>query len=126
MASGFIYYVSVTGVTGARESLADMIDKNVSQIKITPVFRRCRIGISKPEHIRAMTSGDAIIVGSAIIKIIEENEGSRPGGSFEALKEATVLSRVAGKKNCTALPHSLFYLPESRYSGRQLLHTFSV
>jgi len=98
LASGFIYYVSVTGVTGARESLAEMIDKNVARIKNAaqlPVG--VGFGISKPEHIRAMLPfADAIIVGSAIIKIVEEHL-DKPGlnesvGAFiRSLKHATVI-----------------------------------
>jgi len=98
LASGFIYYVSVTGVTGARESLAAMIDKNVARIKNAarlPVG--VGFGISKPEHIRAMTAGvDAVIVGSAIIKIIEEHLNKQGltdcvGTFVKSLKEATVI-----------------------------------
>lgn len=98
MATGFIYYVSVTGVTGARESLAGMIDKNVSLIKNhTSLPVGVGFGISKPEHIRAMTAGvDAVIVGSAIIKIIEQHldkQGltDRVGTFVKSLKEATVI-----------------------------------
>jgi tryptophan synthase alpha chain len=96
VASGFIYYVSVTGVTGARESLDKMIDKNVALIKShTSLPVGVGFGISKPEHIRAMIDGvDAVIVGSAIIKILEEHL-DKPGmvdcvGAFiHSLKEAT-------------------------------------
>src|SRR5512139_2130209 len=66
MASGFIYYVSVTGVTGARERLAEMIDKNVMLIRRhTALPIGVGFGISTPEHIRAMLPYvDAVIVGS--------------------------------------------------------------
>ncbi len=98
LASGFIYYVSVTGVTGARESLAEMIDKNVARIKnATRLPVGVGFGISKPEHIRSMLPFvDAVIVGSAIIKIVEEHL-DKPGlnesvGAFIAsLKQATVI-----------------------------------
>jgi len=98
IASGFIYYVSVTGVTGARELLADMIDKNVARIKnIVRLPVGVGFGISKPEHIRSMLPFvDAVIVGSAIIKIIEEHL-DKPGlnesvGAFiQSLKQATVI-----------------------------------
>jgi tryptophan synthase alpha chain len=98
LASGFIYYVSVTGVTGARESLAGMIDKNVERIKNTtrlPVG--VGFGISKPEHIRSMLPfADAVIVGSAIIKIIEAHL-DKPGlnesvsAFIKSLKQATII-----------------------------------
>jgi tryptophan synthase alpha chain len=97
IASGFIYYVSVTGVTGARERLAEMIDKNVSLIKrYTSLPIGVGFGISKPDHIRAMLPYvDAVIVGSAIIKVLEEHRGTpeltREVGKFvKSLKEATI------------------------------------
>ena len=97
MASGFIYYVSVTGVTGARERLAEMIDKNVLLIRRhTSLPIGVGFGISTPEHIRAMLPYvDAVIVGSAIIKVVEEHRGTpeliKEVGTFvKSLKEATI------------------------------------
>lgn len=97
MASGFIYYVSVTGVTGARERLAEMIDKNVSLIRRhTSLPVGVGFGISTPEHIRAMLPYvDAVIVGSAIIKVVEEHGGTpeliKEVGTFvKSLKGATI------------------------------------
>lgn len=98
LASGFIYYVSVTGVTGARENLAEMIDKNVARIKnATTLPVGVGFGISKPVHIRSMLSFvDAVIVGSAIIKIVEEHL-DKPGLNesvrtfITSLKKATVI-----------------------------------
>jgi tryptophan synthase alpha chain len=98
LASGFIYYVSVTGVTGARESLAGMIDKNVERIKnATRLPVGVGFGISKPEHIRSMLPfADAVIVGSAIIKIIEAHL-DEPGlnesisAFIKSLKQATII-----------------------------------
>jgi tryptophan synthase alpha chain len=83
MASGFIYYVSVTGVTGARESLAQMIDKNVTAIRrYTNLPIGVGFGISKPEHIRSIIPWvDAVIVGSAKV-----------GGFVKSLKEATLVT----------------------------------
>ncbi len=97
MASGFIYYVSVTGVTGARESLAQMIDKNVSSIRrYTDLPIGVGFGISKPEHIHDVIHWvDAVIVGSAIIKVIEDNVGNnlinKVGSFIKSLKQATVI-----------------------------------
>jgi tryptophan synthase alpha chain len=97
MASGFIYYVSVTGVTGARERLAEMIDKNVLLIRRhTSLPIGVGFGISTPEHIRAMLPYvDAVIVGSAIIKVVEEHGGTpeliKEVGTFvKSLKGATI------------------------------------
>ena len=99
MASGFIYYVSVTGVTGARERLAEMIDKNVLLIRrYSSLPIGVGFGISTPDHIRAMLPYvDAVIVGSAIIKVVEDHRGTpeltkRVGAFVKSLKEATIPS----------------------------------
>lgn len=72
---GFIYYVSVTGVTGARENLPDDLEPTVKRIKEQskkPVA--VGFGISTPEQAKRIgLFADGVIVGSAIVKMIEEN-----------------------------------------------------
>ena len=72
---GFIYYVSVTGVTGARENLPDDLEPAVKGIKEQskkPVA--VGFGISTPEQAKRIgLFADGVIVGSAIVKMIEEN-----------------------------------------------------
>lgn len=72
---GFIYYVSLTGVTGTRDSLAKGVAEKVNQIKKTtslPVL--IGFGISGPEQAKAASKcSDGVIVGSAIVRMIEEN-----------------------------------------------------
>jgi tryptophan synthase alpha chain len=72
-ASGFIYYVSLTGVTGVRSQLDKDIRKQVIQIKKQsnlPVG--IGFGISTPEQAKRVAHwADGVVVGSAIIKIIE-------------------------------------------------------
>ena len=77
MASGFVYYVSVTGVTGARERLAEEMDTAVARIrKYTTLPVGIGFGISQPAHVRSLAPfADAVIVGSALIKIIESRLG---------------------------------------------------
>lgn len=70
--SGFIYYVSSTGVTGVRRKLpADMI-KNVRLIKsMTAKPVAVGFGVSDPKQARLVAkAADGVIVGSAIVKII--------------------------------------------------------
>ncbi len=73
-ASGFLYYVSVTGVTGAREKLREDIDRHIKEIRQeTDLPVAVGFGISTPEHVREIaTISDAAVVGSAIVKIIEK------------------------------------------------------
>lgn len=96
IASGFVYYVSVTGVTGARDSLADMMEESVGRIRhYTDLPVGIGFGVSRPEHVREICGyADAVIVGSAIIKQIQAHAGSpdmldRVGVFVRQLKEAT-------------------------------------
>ena len=77
--TGFVYYVSLTGVTGTREGLSKDIKGMVRRIKIhtkNPVA--VGFGISRPEQTREISSwADGVIVGSAIVKVIEENIGKK-------------------------------------------------
>lgn len=77
-ASGFIYYVSVTGVTGVRTSLNNHIEEYVTRVKkFTDIPVGVGFGISTPEQARTVARwADGVIVGSAIVKIIEENLNS--------------------------------------------------
>ena len=71
---GFIYYVSREGVTGAQTSLAEGIEQNVAGIKEhsnVPVV--VGFGISTPEQSAEVArSADGVVVGSAIVRIVEE------------------------------------------------------
>ena len=74
-ASGFIYYVSRTGVTGERSEIASDLVKQVAGIKKhTQLPVAVGFGISTPEHVKTVAqSGDAVVVGSAIVKRIAEH-----------------------------------------------------
>ncbi len=71
---GFIYYVSRTGVTGERDSLADEIQSKVSAIcQHTDMPIAVGFGISTPEHVSEIARyADAVVVGSAIVRRIGE------------------------------------------------------
>lgn len=75
VAGGFVYYVSVTGVTGARASLDRELSQRVRRVKRflnLPVG--VGFGISTPAHARSVASfADAVIVGSALIDCWEQN-----------------------------------------------------
>lgn len=77
--TGFIYYVSLTGVTGAREGISKDIGKMTRKIKAyTKLPVAVGFGISKPEQAKEVSLwADGVIVGSAIVKVIEENIGKR-------------------------------------------------
>jgi tryptophan synthase alpha chain len=73
--SGFVYYVSRAGVTGERSDLRSQLGKEVKA-----VARDVRLpvavgfGISTPEQVREVAGvADGVVVGSALVRVIEEN-----------------------------------------------------
>ena len=74
-AEGFVYYVSVTGVTGARETLSAAIRSKVDEIKkISDIPVGIGFGISTKEQVKEISEyADAVIIGSKIIQFIENN-----------------------------------------------------
>jgi tryptophan synthase alpha chain len=71
---GFIYYVSITGITGTKLSLDPSIGSHIAQIRAvsdTPIA--VGFGISTPQE-ASMVAGfaDGVIVGSAIVKRIND------------------------------------------------------
>jgi tryptophan synthase alpha chain len=72
---GFTYYVSVTGVTGARESLPDELESAVRGIR-EQTHQRVVVGFGVSSQEQAQTIGrfaDGVIVGSALVRMIEQN-----------------------------------------------------
>jgi tryptophan synthase alpha chain len=76
-ASGFIYYVSLTGVTGMRQGLPKDLIKNLKAIKRLTAKPVCAgFGVSTPGQIAQINKiADGVIVGSAIVRKIKENTG---------------------------------------------------
>lgn len=72
--TGFIYYVSVTGITGERTELPPKLLDDVAWLRgQTPLPICIGFGISKPEHVRLLSPvADGLIVGSAIVRRIAE------------------------------------------------------
>ncbi len=72
--TGFIYYVSVTGITGERTELPPEIVDNVAWLRSQTELPICiGFGISRPEHVRMLAPvADGLIVGSAIVRRIAE------------------------------------------------------
>ncbi|MFQ5560234.1 MAG: tryptophan synthase subunit alpha [Nitrospinota bacterium] len=76
---GFIYYISVAGITGERKKLPREIGEKIRIIKTNsslPVL--VGFGISTPEQAKdAAKVSDGVIIGSAIVRIIEEAGGNK-------------------------------------------------
>jgi tryptophan synthase alpha chain len=73
ISKGFIYYISLTGTTGTKESLSAGLEEKVNEIKKSvslPVL--VGFGVSGPEQAKqAAQISDGVIIGSAIVKLIE-------------------------------------------------------
>ena len=74
--SGFIYYVSVAGITGERTKLPPELAERVGWLREqTPVPVCIGFGISEPEHVKLLAPvADGLIVGSAIVRRMAEVE----------------------------------------------------
>ena len=67
---GFLYCVSLVGVTGARASLPSTVGKLVREVKAaSPVPVAVGFGVSRPVHVRAIAraGADGVIVASALV-----------------------------------------------------------
>ncbi|MDH5750143.1 MAG: tryptophan synthase subunit alpha [Rhodospirillales bacterium] len=74
-ASGFVYYVSITGITGtASAAIEDVADAVGRLRRLTDLPIAVGFGIKTPDHAAAIASvADAAVVGSALVNIIAEN-----------------------------------------------------
>ncbi|MCH2611504.1 MAG: tryptophan synthase subunit alpha, partial [Pirellulales bacterium] len=72
--SGFLYYVSVTGITGERTELPAELTDQVSWLRERTDIPICiGFGISRPEHAKLLSPvADGLIVGSAIVRKMAE------------------------------------------------------
>ena len=91
---GFVYVVSLTGVTGERRELPRDLEAQITTLRRVTAKPVCvGFGIGHPDQVAAVGRlADGVIVGSAIVRLIEERAGSptlvRDVGDFiAALKE---------------------------------------
>ncbi|MCK4739051.1 MAG: tryptophan synthase subunit alpha [Deltaproteobacteria bacterium] len=90
VASGFIYYVSLTGVTGARKKVASNVSSSIKKLRrFTKLPVAVGFGVSTTEQVRAFSKcADGVVVGSAIVNLIAKEAASkkmpRSVGSFIA------------------------------------------
>src|SRR6202163_3507117 len=91
---GFVYAVSRTGVTGARQQLADDAKKLVRRLRrVTKLPIAVGFGISTAEQFAEVGKfADAVVVGSAIVETIERNPGR------EAAAVGEFVGKLAGER----------------------------
>ncbi|MCX5857200.1 MAG: tryptophan synthase subunit alpha [Deltaproteobacteria bacterium] len=105
-AGGFLYYISVTGVTGTAKPIVENIRRDLTKIRkisILPVV--VGFGISTPAQAAEIAPhADGVVVGSAVVSLIEENTSrddmiprvtSFVGAVKSALKKRSVFKRRA-------------------------------
>jgi tryptophan synthase alpha chain len=98
---GFVYAVSRTGVTGARQQLADDAQKLVKRLRrVTKLPIALGFGISTAEQFAAVGKfADAVVVGSAIVETVERNRGREAAAVAELVAELTANSSEPSAKN---------------------------
>jgi tryptophan synthase alpha chain len=102
LASGFIYCVSLAGVTGARTELGEQVDDLVARVRrYTDLPLVVGFGISTPEHVaRVAAVADGAVVGSALINLLESAAEDdmilEVSDYIRSLKEATRRTTSAG------------------------------
>jgi len=89
--SGFIYLVSLTGVTGARDTLPEELESFVGSVRKKTEKPLCvGFGVSTPEQARRVgTVADGVIVGSRAVQLLNEDKSLKKADSFvKSLREA--------------------------------------
>jgi tryptophan synthase alpha chain len=77
-ATGFLYYISITGITGTAAPKIDNIKTEVKKIrKITKLPVAVGFGISKSQQAREIARfADGVVIGSAVVRLIDENKNN--------------------------------------------------
>ena len=93
--SGFVYYVSITGITGAAAPVATDVHEQVSRIKgQTPLPVVVGFGVRTGPQAKAISKGaDGVVVGSALVSMIDKSLGSK--GETTPKTVSAVLDLVA-------------------------------
>ncbi len=81
--SGFLYYVSITGITGAAAPVASDVHQQVARIKkATKLPIAVGFGVRTPQQAREIAKGaDGVVVGSALVNIIKDTLGNKGQGT---------------------------------------------
>ena len=75
---GFVYLVSITGVTGERADVGRGIEEQIRALRLVTTKPICvGFGIGRPEQVASIGKlADGVIVGSAIVRVVEEHASS--------------------------------------------------
>jgi tryptophan synthase alpha chain len=91
--SGFVYYVSITGITGAAAPVVNDVQKYVGAIKsATPLPVVVGFGVKSGEQARALgRTADGVVVGSALVSRIEKSLGAKGEATSKTTKDVLEL-----------------------------------
>lgn len=95
---GFLYCVSLVGVTGARSSLPRSVGRYVGEVmEVAPLPVAVGFGVSRPAHVRAIgrAGADGVIVASALVDALgpDGRDIGRMASLVRSLRAATVTPR---------------------------------
>ena len=101
--SGFVYYVSITGITGAAAPDVAEVHAQVARIKkSTKLPVAVGFGVKTPEQARAIAKGaDAVVVGSALVTTIAESldkTGKATGKTAQAVLDVVEMLATGLRK----------------------------
>lgn len=96
--SGFVYYVSITGITGAAAPVVDDVHDQVKRIKgQTPLPVVVGFGVRSGPQAKAISRGaDGVVVGSAIVSVIEKSLGSQGEATPATVRSVLALVNELG------------------------------
>src|SRR5207245_1437646 len=101
---GFVYLVSITGVTGERADVGRGIEEQIRALRLVTTKPICvGFGIGRPEQVASIGKlADGVIVGSAIVRVVEEHASSpalvSKVGDFIAALKAPLRAPACGRR----------------------------
>jgi tryptophan synthase len=104
MASTFLYCVSVTGVTGARDALPDDLEEFVERVRSkTDLPLAVGFGISNSSMVQGVANiADGVVVGSAILKAMDQlGENATTAQRADAIREIVAELKIGTKQSST-------------------------
>lgn len=102
-ATGFVYYVSIAGITGTKTATIQALQEAIPQVRAaTDLPIAIGFGLSTPEHIAsALTVADAAVVASALLKTLESTLDQNQNPTSETITKVIQHTKrlAAGKQN---------------------------
>jgi tryptophan synthase alpha chain len=96
LCTGFLYCVSVVGITGERDRLPETLREQLRNVRTLTDLPLCvGFGVSKPEQVRALRDmADGVIVGSALVKKLEKAKDASAQAADEIVRVVSELARA--------------------------------